>query len=548
MRDAATVGAAADLRARGNTLVGTAVLARFALRRERLNVVAWSLGLALLTALVPVSYVEIYPTVEQRQTLAEVMSSPAAIAMMGVNHSPSDYHYGAMTAHQLLFLSTILVAVMSVLMTVRHTRQEEATGRAELLRSSVVGRYAPLAAALISATVANVTVALGLSLGLGWSGAFGIDWGGSWLYGAAHLAVGLSFAAIAALASQLFDSPRAAAGSALALLGLSYLLRGAGDVSGSFLRWLSPLGWAQATQVFVNDHWSPLLIAVAFVLLTVALTISLCAGRDLGAGLRTAGPGPATAGAALTTPVGFAWRLHRGYLSAWAAGSAVMGAMYGAFLNDVESMLTGSDALAQLFGEVGSADMAATFGSVIAGVMAVIMAAYPVLAASRLRSEESAGRAEPLLANALTRWRWVASHASIVAIGSTVVLAVGGLALGATGSIVLGDWSALPRFGAAVLAYAPAHWVIAGLVVALFGLAPRLIPATWGLVGFSFVAIYLGELLRLPPLALSLSPFEHVPSMPLEPFDAAPLLVLVGVASALMAVGLLAFGRRDVPA
>lgn len=530
----------------GLSNVGT--LFRFALRRERFSILAWALGIALVTAAVPLSYVELYPTQAQRDLIATTLSSPAAVAIMGVNHAGGDYHYGAMTAHQMLFFTGILVALMSVLITVRHTRTEESSGRSELVLSAPVGRGAPLTAALLTVLVANVTVALALALGLGSVDATGIDWAGAWLYGAAHLAVGLSFAAVAALAAQLFENSGGAVGASLGTLGLAYLVRAVGDVAGNGLSWLSPLGWAQATQVFVNDLWAPLLPAVAFTAVVVLVAFNLNSRRDVGAGLWAARPGPAHAGRALRTPIGFAWRLHRGAILGWSAANLAMGAMYGAFLNDIESMFAGSDILERMFAGTPSVDLVITFGAVIAAVMAVIVAAYAVLAGSRPRSEEVAGRAEPLLATGLSRGGWVASHVAVVAFGSLLVLAAGGLGLGLAGSASVGDWSVLPRFAAAVVAYTPAHWVVLGVVVALFGVAPRAMPLAWVVVGFSFVVIYLGQLLQLPEWLRRLSPFEPVPDLPAETFGALPLLTLTGVAVGLLVLGLVTFRRRDVPA
>src|SRR5690606_37727651 len=153
------------------------------------------------------------------------------------------YHYGAMTAHQTLFFTGILVAVMSALTVVRHTREEESTGRSELVLSAPVGRHAPLVAALLTALAANAAVGLALVLSLGSVSAEGIDWSGAWLYGAAHVAVGMSFAGLAAVAAQLYESARGAVGASLAAVGLAYLVRAVGDVAGNGLAWLSPLGW-----------------------------------------------------------------------------------------------------------------------------------------------------------------------------------------------------------------------------------------------------------------------------------------------------------------
>ena len=74
--------------------------------------------------------------------------NPAAKAFSGPGHGLADYTYGAMMGNEYLGFMLIFVALMSVLIVVRHTRTEEETGRAELIRSGPVGRYAQLTAAL----------------------------------------------------------------------------------------------------------------------------------------------------------------------------------------------------------------------------------------------------------------------------------------------------------------------------------------------------------------------------------------------------------------
>ena len=53
----------------------------------------------------------------------------------------------------------VLAALMSTFAVVRHTRQNEELGRAELLGATVVGRYAGLTAAVIVAVAADVVLA-----------------------------------------------------------------------------------------------------------------------------------------------------------------------------------------------------------------------------------------------------------------------------------------------------------------------------------------------------------------------------------------------------
>jgi ABC-2 type transport system permease protein len=534
-------------RAAGDVLTGTLILLRFMLRRDRISIAAWIVVLAGFTAIVAVSFPELYPTPEQRQGIALAMSSPAAIAMIGVNHGAGDYHVGAMMAHQMLWFSTLLAGLMSILMMVRHTRQEEATGRAELVRSTVVGRHATTAAALLAVAVANVGLGVAMAVSLGASGVEGVTWGGSWLYGAAHVAVGLTFAGVAAVTAQMSEHARGATGMALAVLGLAYVVRALGDMAGNASSWLSPIGWAQATQVYVSDLWWPLLAAVGATALLVAAALALSTRRDVGAGLRAPTPGAAHASSLLTTPIGFALRLQRAGFSGWAAAIFVLGVMYGSILGDAEQMLADVDVMTAMLAGMPGAGVVETFGAMIASVTAILAAAYAVLATLRLRTEELAGRAESVLATALSRTRWVMSHVVVAAVGSLFVLVGGGLGLGLAGGASTGDWSLLPAFVAAMAAYAPAVWIVIGLAVALFGLAPLAIGATWLLVAYAFVVIYLGGLLQFPAWMEDLSPFGHVPRMPAEDFALAPLLVLTAVAALLVVVGLVGFRRRDVP-
>jgi polyether ionophore transport system permease protein len=98
------------------------------------------------------------------------------------------------------------------------------------------------------------------------------------------------------------------------------------------------------------------------------------------------------------------------------------------------------------------------------------------------------------------------------------------------------------------VALAPAIWVLVGVAVALFGLAPRAVTAAWGTLGACYLLAFLGPLLGLPDWVMDLSPFTHVPLLPAASFDAGPLLALTAVAAAFVFVGLAGFRRRNVPA
>lgn len=140
-----------------------------------------------------------------------------------------------------------------MLLVIRHTRTEEANGRRELLSATVVGRHAPLTAALIVVFGANLAIATVIVGGLIGQG---LPVAGAIAFGLSSAVAGWVCAAIAAVAAQLTESPGPARGIGLAAFGLAYLMRIIGDVGGaSWLSWLSPLGWVRFTRAFADERW-----------------------------------------------------------------------------------------------------------------------------------------------------------------------------------------------------------------------------------------------------------------------------------------------------
>ncbi|MFJ6853666.1 ABC transporter permease [Streptomyces sp. NPDC091271] len=531
----------------GGALAGTRTLIRFNLRRDRVRLPVWVLALFVGTASTASNYTTLYADPADRASVVTTMKSPAGLAMTGPEHYLDDYTFGSMTGHQMLGFMAVLVGLMSVLIITRHTRDEEETNRAELVRSTVVGRHAHLAAALSVAVLANLALALLLAVGLGSMGIDSIDTGGSLLYGFSHAAVGVVFAGVAAVTVQITAHTRGASGMAMAVIGLAYVLRAAGDAGGNdTLSWLSPIGWVQRTYPYVDDRWWPLLLCAALAVLCSGAGFVLSTRRDVGAGLRAARLGSPVASRSLTRPLGFALRLHRSVLAGFGAGLFLMGAMYGSILGNADDMLKNIDQLQEALKDIGGTTMAESFASMVMVVLAVVAAVYVVMAALRPRSEENAGRVEPLLATGLSRARWAGSHLAVALTGGTLVLLLAGLGIGVAGAASAGDSGLLLKLVGAALAYAPALWVTVGVAAVLFGWLPRAASAAWAVPVYAFVVGYLGRLLRFPHWMNNVSPFGHVPQLPAAPMSWTPMAVLTLIAAALILLGLEGFRRRDL--
>src|SRR5262245_56222766 len=164
----------------------------------------------------------------------------------------------------------------------------------------------------------------------------------------------------------------------------------------------------------------------------------------------------------------------------------------------------------------------------------------------RLRSEESELHAESLLATGITRSRWVLSHTVIALLGTTMLMVVLGFVTGLAHGAHIGDMGQIGRVLGGALVQLPATWVLTGLVVAGFGLAPRLAAIGWGaLAAFVFLG-EVGPILKLNQYVMDVSPYTHVPRLPGSPVTYTPLVALTVVAAGLIAFGLFGFRRRDV--
>ncbi|GAA1390397.1 ABC transporter membrane-spanning protein [Kitasatospora putterlickiae] len=531
---------------RNGVLAGTGTLLRFGLRRDRVRLPVWIAAVFLVTVSTANNVKTLYPEAADRAGVARTSDSPAVLAMTGPVRYLADYTYGAMLGHRLLGLTVVLVGLMSILLVTRHTRAEEESGRAELVRSAAIGRHAHLAAALGLAAIANLALALLLTAALGGLGIESITTGGSLLYGLSVATGGLLGAAAAAVTVQLTAHTRAASGGALAVIGAAFALRAAGDAGDNGLSWVSPIGWLQRTYVFVDNRWWPLLLTLLLAAATTAGAFALSTRRDLGAGLRPARLGPPTATAALGTPLGFALRLHRGTLLAFAAAVLLLGAMYGSILGNADDMLKDVDQIQDALKRVGGTSIADSLAALTLMVVAVIAAVHAVMATLRPRGEESGGRAEPVLATGLSRAGWLGSHLTVALAGSTLLTLATGVGFGAAGAASTGDAGAFWRLLGGALAYAPALWVTVGFAAALYGWFPRAVPLAWIVPAYAFVIGHLGPLLKLPEAMNNLSPFGHVPRLPAVGMAWTPIALLTAVAAALIALGLVGFARRDL--
>ncbi|WP_233221413.1 ABC transporter permease [Streptomyces carminius] len=525
-------------------LAGTGTLLRLALRRDRLLIPVWVILLAVLAVQSAAAVEQFYPTAADRADMARSTNANASMrAIYGPVFEPT---LGAVSVWELLTTGTVLIAIVSMVIVVRHTREEEETGRQELISAAVVGHRAPLTAALLAAAVANAAAAVLIALGLM---SIGLPTAGSVATGLTVGGTGMVFAAFAALAAQLTESARLAKGLTGAVLGAAFMLRAAGDSGtadgSSPLAWLSPLGWTRNVRPYADERFWVLLLMVALIAVVSAAAYELAGRRDVGASFLATRPGPAEG--RIGGVYGLAWRLQRGSLLGWGTGFALGGFAFGAMADGADELIGDNEQSREIIERMGGAQgITDAFLAAMIGLFGMLAAVYAVSAVLRMRGEETSERAEPLLASVLPRLRWVSSHLVIAYAGSVVLLLVSGLTTGLGYGLAAGDTGQVWRVTGASLAQTPAVWLLAGAAVLLFGALPALSMAAWGLVVVVLVVGWIGPSLDLPQSVMNISPFTHLPKLPGAEVTAAPYLWLLLLAAVPLVAGIAAFRRRDI--
>lgn len=524
-------------------LAGVRRLVRLGWRRDRLMAATW---MGLIVAIVYASAAAsatLYRTEADRIAAATGLdASPATVALYGPILDPHSLGELSMTKTTVLY--GLVASLLFLFVVRRHTRGEEESGRAELVGGTAIGRGAPMAAAVVESVL--LALALG-ALVAGADIAGGLPVGGSLLFGASYVGAGLFATGVAAVCCQLSASARTCAGVGIGVLGALYVVRAIGDVTDSWVRWLSPYGWMTQLRAWGSPRWWLLL---AFVVLAVALlgvARVLRARRDLGAGLVAPRPGPAGGSPRLRDSLSLAWRTSASTVGWWTLAMLAGGLVMGAVGAGIGTILDSPQARRLIESIGGAGALQDTLLAAELSIAAVVVTCFAVAVVSRAGGDEHEGRTEQVLATGTSRTDVFGATVLVTLVGVLWLLLVTGVgAAVGFGSQQDGLSHVLGRLVPAALAQAPAAWVVAALTLLAFALRSRWAVAGWGLIAGFFALGQLGELLDLPEPVVGLSPYTHVPTLPGGSFEVLPTAVLTAVAAAATMAALVLYRGRDV--
>ncbi len=527
------------------------VVASRTARRTARSGVLWGYVFGLYIASSALGYAATYKTMAQRAQFARVFGANAGVnALIGPAHSLQTVP--GFTEWRCTGVLSVVGAVWGLLAATRLTRGEEEAGRWEHYLAGGTTRGRSAAQALVGlgagwvvlwAIPALVTVVAGRSSRVR------IDAGHAVFLALGVTASAAAFLAIGALTGQLATTRRQAASYAGATLGIAYALRMVAD-SGTglaWLRWATPLGWAEELRPITAPRPVALLPFCGLVVVASVASVTLAARRDLGAGVLGDRGAHRARTRLLGGPSGLAIRLSRPVALAWAIAIALGALLMGLIAKSAGSVLSSSTSASRVFSRLGArgvgADAYLGVAFLIVAVLLTFVAAGHVTAA---RADEAEGRLDNLLVRPVARASWYGGR---LLIGATVVAALG-VAAGAFAWIGAASHHAGVRpgdaLGAGVNAVPPALLVL-GLGFLALGAWPRAAAAvTYGVLAWSFLVDVLGGIVNANHWLLDTSVFHQMAAAPAVSPDWTSAAALTGIGLAGALVGAATFHRRDM--
>jgi len=524
----------------------TTKLASKLFKREWLTSTIWLLVLIGITLMVAAVFSDLYGTETNRMGMAETMSNPAMVTMIGPTYGLDNYTNGVMYAQMMILFSILAVAVMNIFLVIRYTRRDEESGRFEVIKSLPVGKLSDLGATMILCFVVNLVLALITGFGLFALNLESMNLSGSLLYGATLGVSGLFFGAIAALFAQISSTSRGALTYSAIVLGIAYLVRAMGDVSAPLLSYISPLGIILKTQIYYTNTLWPVFTLLILAVIITYIAFYLNSTRDLGAGLIAAKKGRKEASKFLKTPTGLTLRLIKGTLIGWGIATIMLGVSYGSVFGDVETFLEGSELMQQLFLGNDKFTFAEQFLTTLM-VISAIMVTVPTLSVLlKIRSEEKKGRLEHIYSKKVSRKTIFTKYLTLSFLTSIIMTLAFVIGLWGAAHASMDEPIALTTILISGTSYLPAIWSMIGIAALLIAFIPKITNQIWSLLGLFFFLVYIGPLINVPSWFLKATPYGSIARYPVEDVNFIPLVGLTILSIVMVIYAVYGYNKRDI--
>ncbi|MCX4561484.1 hypothetical protein OHU07_30170 [Streptomyces phaeochromogenes] len=441
----------------------------------------------------------------------------------------------------------VVLAVWALLAATRITRGEEDAGRWDVLLAgrvpitTVVARH--IAVLVAASLLAGAAAFAGLA-------AAGATAGGAAVHSAGLALCGVFFTAVGAMTAQVFATRASASGAAVAVLGISMLLRMVGDgvAALGWLRWLSPFGLTALARPYDGNRIWPLLVLFAACLVLATAAAAAAGLRDIRDGYLHSSSGRAPRMRLLGSVQAFAVRRLVRPLAAWSAGVGAYYLLIGVLALSMSGFLTDNPHFADLAAQAGFAGLGTVRGyaATLFALLAVPAGAFAAVRLATLAADETGRRLTLLFAQPLTRARMLTGEIAAALGGVIVLTTVAGLATWSGTTAVGADLGLISALSGA-WNVVPIALLCLGAGVLALGWAPRAVAIIGSLpAAGGFLLKVIADSSGWPAWVGQLSPFAHLAAVPDAPVNWPAAFLMTAIATLAAAAGVIGYQLRDL--
>lgn len=164
----------------------------------------------------------------------------------------------------------------------------------------------------------------------------------------------------------------------------------------------------------------------------------------------------------------------------------------------------------------------------------------------KVKKEQDKGYTVFVLSKPLSRGKYLLSFWLLALVNAVVMLFLSGLGLYVGQYYAMKEPFQFDTIITSAIVHVPAILVFIGIGTLIVGWGMRLILAVYAFLAYTFLVNYLGVLLNIKAWMKDITPFKHIPQLPIENFHIQPFIVMFIIFVVLSIIGFIGFGKKDL--
>ncbi len=179
-------------------------------------------------------------------------------------------------------------------------------------------------------------------------------------------------------------------------------------------------------------------------------------------------------------------------------------------------------------------------------VMSLISTIPSLMSLFKIKKSIDMGYAMLVLANTVSRINFLSSFLILSIINAIVMIFLAALGLYVGQVYALENAIDFGTIMQSAMVFIPAILVFVGLGTLVIGWGIKFTNVVYLYLAYTFVVNYLGVLLNVKAWMKDITPFNHIPNIPVDDFKLLPLVILTIITIMMCIIGIIGFKQRDL--